>query len=81
MKRGVAALFTGMLLIVIGFILSQTVISSAVTAGTNTKIGSFTGTQSLINLVPLVFIAAVVGSGVGLVGLAIAGFAGKGPLG
>ncbi len=80
MKKGVAALFTGMLVIVIGLILVTTVIDTATTATTTTGIGSFTGAASLLRLGPLVFTAAVVGSGVALVGMAIAGFAGKGPL-
>ena len=79
-NRGVGALFIGMLTIVIGLILLNTVIDTASTTGSDAQIGSFTGTQSVNDLAPLVFASAVVAGGVALVAMALAGYAGKGPM-
>ena len=79
-KRGIGVLFIGMLFMVIGLILSGTVITTATSATGTTGIDSFTGTVEIARLGPLVFAAVVVGGGVALVGFALAGFAGKGPL-
>ena len=78
--RGIGALFVGMLTIVIGLILLATVISTAASTGANAAIGSFTGTQSVNDLAPLIFASAVIAGGVALVGVALAGFVGRGPL-
>ena len=44
-------------------------------------IDQFTGAKALKNLTPLVYYAAVVVMGVGLMGLGLTGYAGRGPLG
>ena len=78
-QKGIGALFVGMLTIVIGLILLNTVIDTATTTGSTAAIGSFTGTQSVNDLAPLIFASVVVAAGVGLVAVALAGFAGIGP--
>ena len=44
-------------------------------------IGSFSGAQSLNDLVPLIYNAAVVMLGVGMMAIGASGFAGRGPIG
>jgi len=74
------ALIFGVLIIVVGLVLESTILSQAATAGSSANIGSFSGAQDLNDLVPLVYNAAVVVMGVGLLALGSAGLAGKGPL-
>jgi len=74
------ALIFGVLIIVVGLVLESTILSQAATAGSSANIGSFSGAQDLNDLVPLVYNAAVVVMGVGLIGLGAAGIGGKGPL-
>jgi hypothetical protein len=71
----------GVIVIVVGLVLETTILSQAGSAGGNAQIGSFSGAQSLNDLVPLIYNAAVVMLGVGLMGVGAAGFAGKGPMG
>ena len=80
MNRQMTALIFGVLIIVVGLVLETTILSQAATAGSSTNIGSFSGAQDLNDLVPLVYNAAVVVMGVGLIGLGAAGMAGRGPL-
>lgn len=80
MIKSITSLVGGLLTVVIGLILSTIVNTQAAASGSNAKIGSFAGAQSLNDLVPLVFIAAIVMVGVGLMALGGAGLAGKGPL-
>jgi len=81
MKSGFIALLSGVLILVIGLVLASTIISSAVTAGTSTGIGSFTGAQSINDLMPLLYYAGLAVSSLSLMGIGGAGVAGKGPLG
>lgn len=60
-------LMIGVLVLVFGLILGQTVTSTAAAPGVS--IGSFTGASSLNNLVPFVYYAAILVVGVGLIGL------------
>jgi len=69
------------IVIVVGLVLETTVLSRASTAGSNVVIGSFSGAQSLNDLVPLIYKAAVVMLGVGMMAIGAAGFAGRGPMG
>jgi hypothetical protein len=77
----VTAIIMGVIVIVVGLVLETTILSQASTAGGNANIGSFSGAQSLNDLVPLIYNAAIVMLGVGLMGVGAAGFAGKGPMG
>jgi len=74
--KGVGMIFGGMILIVVGVILANIVIDTSAVTGGNANIGSFTGVQSVVDLAPLVFSTAVVGTGVALIGLALKGFKG-----
>ena len=78
--KQITALVGGLLTVVIGLILSTIVNSQAATAGSAANIGSFSGAQALNDLVPLVFIAAIVMIGVALMALGGAGLAGRGPI-
>ncbi len=80
MRGSMTALIFGVLIIVVGLVLESTILSQAATAGASANIGSFSGAQDLNDLVPLVYNAAVVVMGVGLIGLGAAGIGGKGPL-
>jgi len=80
-SQRITAIIMGVIVIVVGLVLEVTILSTASSAGGNANIGSFSGAQSLNDLVPLIYNAAVVMLGVGLMGVGAAGFAGKGPLG
>lgn len=79
-KSSMMALIMGVIIIVVGLVLEATILSRAATAGSDTNIGSFAGAQALNDLVPLVYNAAIVIMGVGLIGLGAAGLAGRGPI-
>jgi len=55
--------------------------SQAAAIDSSANIGSFTGAQALNDLIPLVYIAAIVMVGVGLIGMGGAGYMGVGPMG
>ena len=80
MKTSFLALLGGVLVMVVGLILASTIISTAVTAGTSTGIGSFTGAQSINDLMPLLYYAGLAISSLSLMGIGGAGIAGRGPL-
>jgi hypothetical protein len=80
-SQRITAIIMGVIVIVVGLVLETTILSQAATAGGNANIGSFSGAQSLNDLVPLIYNAAVVMLGVGMMGVGAAGFAGKGPMG
>jgi hypothetical protein len=77
----IMAIIGGVITLVVGLVLETTVITEATTAGSNAKIGSFSGAQSLNDLVPLIYNAAIVMLGIGMMGVGGAGFVGRGPLG
>ena len=80
-SQRITAIIMGVIVIVVGLVLETTVLSQASTAGSNANIGSFSGAQSLNDLVPLIYNAAVVMLGVGMMAIGAAGFAGRGPMG
>ena len=65
----ILAIIMGVITIVVGLVLFTTILSQATTSGDDSRIGSFSGAQALNDLVPLVYIAAIVVMGVGLIGL------------
>lgn len=74
MKGPILALFGGMLFLIFGLVLGPTIISQAVTSGQTATIGSFSGTQAINDLVPLIYYTVVAMGGIGLMGAG--GFAG-----
>ena len=80
MKGQLSAIIMGVIILVVGVILESTILDRAASAGSDTNIGSFAGAQALNDLVPLVYNAAIVIIGVGLIGLGSFGMVGKGPL-
>jgi len=70
----------GVIVIVAGLVLETSVLSQASTAGSNANIGSFSGAQSLNDLMPLIYNAAALMLVVGLMAIGAAGFAGRGPM-
>ena len=80
MNQRITAIILGVITIVVGLVLETTILSQAATAGSNTNIGSFSGAQSLNDLVPLIYNASVVMLGVGMMAIGAAGFMGRGPL-
>lgn len=78
--RQIASVIGGVITIVIGLVLFSTVISTAATSGSNTRIGSFTGTQDVNDLVPLVYVSVIVVLAVAMIGAGVGGAAGYGPL-
>jgi len=80
MQSQILAIIGGVLVIVIGLVLEVTILAQATTSGADSNIGSFSGAQALNDLVPLVYNAAIVMIGVGLIGAGGLGIAGRGPL-
>lgn len=68
MRGPILALFGGMLFLIFGLVLGPTIISQAVTSGTATGIGSFSGVQSISDLIPLIYYTVVAVGGLGLIG-------------
>jgi hypothetical protein len=77
----VGAIVGGVVALVIGMVLMTTVQDQAATTGSSANIGSFSGARSINDLVPLVYISAILLLGVALFAIGGAGFAGRGPLG
>jgi len=69
MRNAMVGIVFGVLIIVVGLVLEGTIISQAASAGSHDHIGSFSGAKDLNDLVPLVYNAAVVVLGVGLIGI------------
>jgi len=69
----IGAVIGGVITLVIGMVLASTVNTQAASTGAAANIGSFTGAQALNDLIPLVYIAAIVMGG--------AGYMGMGPMG
>ena len=81
MQQGrIVSIIMGVIVIVVGLVLESTILSQAATAGSSSNIGSFSGAQSLNDLVPLIYNAAVVMLGVGMMAIGAAGMAGRGPM-
>ena len=76
----ITSIILGVITIVVGLVLEDTILTQAAAAGSNTNIGSFSGAQSLNDLVPLIYNASVVMLGVGMMAIGAAGFMGRGPL-
>ena len=66
----------GVVVLVIGLVLTTVVSDQTSTIGSSTSLGSFAGASALLDLVPLVYVAAIVLLAAGL----MAGGIGKGPL-
>ncbi len=77
----VGAIVAGVITLVIGMVLATTVNTQAETTGGAANIGSFAGAQSINDLIPLVYISAILLLGISLFALGGAGLAGIGPLG
>jgi hypothetical protein len=70
-----AGVLTAVLTIVLGLSFSSTVLSFAATAGGDTNIGSFSGTQNLNDLQPLLYYLILTIIAIGAIGTgAFAGF-------
>ena len=80
-QQRIFSIIMGVIVIVVGLVLESTILSQAASAGSSSNIGSFSGAQSLNDLVPLIYNASVVMLGVGMMAIGAAGFAGRGPMG
>ena len=65
MQNSILLLVGGLVVFIIGLALAPTVISSAITAGTTTGIGSFGGVQGILDLMPLIFVIGLLVVGLG----------------
>ena len=81
MKQAFMAIIGGVLVLVVGLVLSGTILSRAASSGSDASIGSFAGAQALNDLVPLMYYAVLVLFSVGLLSVGGAGLANRGPLG
>ena len=78
--KAIFAIIFAMITIVIGLTLSGVVISTAVTSGNTTGIGSFSNASNLNNLIPFIWYIGLVLISVALFVGGVAGLLGKGPL-
>ena len=76
----IGAVIGGAITLVISTGLTSTMNTQAYSTGAAANTGSFTGAQALNDLIPLVYIAAMVMVGVGLIGMDGAGYMGMGPM-
>ena len=76
----VGAILGGVIFLVVGLILSGTVLTQAETSGKDVSIGSFSGARDLNDILPMLYYVMLVTGLIGGVGIGTAGFAGKGPL-
>ena len=74
------ALIGGVLFLVMGLVLSTTILDQAATSGGSANIGSFSGAQSVNDLIPLLYYFGLAVGSMTLIGLGGAGIAGRGPL-
>lgn len=65
----ILSLFGGVLFLVFGLILADTILTQAASSGTNTNIGSFSGAQALNDLTPFIYYTVVVVGGLGAIGV------------
>jgi len=70
-KGAFLVLLVGVLWIVIGLVFEVTILSQAATAGASANIGSFSGAQSINDLIPLIYNMVLAIGGVGLIGSGI----------
>jgi len=80
MSQKYLALIGGVIFLVLGLVLESTIIGSAATAGSNTRIGSFSGAQDVNDIIPLIYNAGILIAGLGIMFTGMAGIAGRGPL-
>lgn len=80
-QNPLVALIGGVLFLVLGLVLSTTILSQAATSGSSANIGSFSGAQNVNDLIPLLYYFSLALGSLALIGLGGAGVAGKGPLG
>ena len=71
----IGAIVGGVIALIIGMVLASTVNTQAASTGSAANIGSFAGTQNINDLIPLVYISAILLLGVALFTLGGAGFA------
>ena len=57
-SQRITSIIMGVIVIVVGLVLETTILAQAATAGSNANIGSFSGAQSLNDLVPLIYNAS-----------------------
>lgn len=69
MTDAMKVLVGGVIFLIIGLVLSSTILSQAATSGSSANIGSFSGAQSMNDLVPFVYYAILVISAVGMIGM------------
>ena len=81
MKNSFMAIIGGVLVLVVGLVLSTVILDRADASGVDVNIGSFAGARALNDLIPLMYYAVLVLFSVGLMSLGGAGLAGKGPMG
>jgi len=74
------ALIGGVIFLVLGLVLEDTIIATATTAGGDAQIGSFSGAQDINDLIPLIYNAGILIAGLGLMFVGGAGIAGRGPM-
>ncbi|HAA96045.1 MAG TPA: hypothetical protein DCE26_10220 [Dehalococcoidia bacterium] len=72
-QQRIVSIIMGVIVIVVGLVLESTILSQAASAGSNANIGSFSGAQSLNDLVLLIYNASVVMLGVGMMAIGAAG--------
>ena len=79
MQARIVSIVGGVITLVIGLVLADVIISTAAASGGG-SIGSFSGAKSINDLIPLIYFTVIVMVGVGMIGVGIGGFAGRGPM-
>jgi hypothetical protein len=80
MQARIVSIVGGVITLVIGLVLSGVITDAAATAGGNSMITSFSGAKSINDLIPLIYFTVIVMVAVGMIGVGLGGFMGKGPM-
>lgn len=59
-SRNITQIILGVIILIVGLVLTTVVSDQTATIGSSTSLGSFAGASALLDLVPLVYVAAVV---------------------
>ena len=80
MQARIVSIVGGVITLVIGLVLSGVITDTAAKSGGNTMIGSFSGAAAINDLVPLIYFTVIVMVAVGMIGVGLGGFMGRGPM-
>ena len=80
MQARIVSIVGGVITLVIGLVLSGVITETASKVGANSMLTSFSGAKAINDLVPLIYFTVIVMVAVGMIGVGLGGFMGRGPM-